>query len=138
MSAETGEPSPLFVQFLYHFNSDRDYFECHEVLEELWLEEGRDPLLQGLLQVAVALYHCRNDNRSGACKLFRQALRKLDPYPAVCRGIDLSRLRRESQVYLKRLEEAGEGPFSFYDLDIAVIDPALRGRLEALEKQSPG
>ena len=29
-----------FVHFIVLFNVDQDYFECHEVMEELWLEEG--------------------------------------------------------------------------------------------------
>ena len=33
---------PLYVAYLVYFNRDRDYFECHEVLEELWLERERD------------------------------------------------------------------------------------------------
>lgn len=27
---------PEYIEFLYHFHCDRDYFECHEILEELW------------------------------------------------------------------------------------------------------
>ncbi|MDR6225949.1 putative metal-dependent hydrolase [Desmospora profundinema] len=137
MSTGDGEKSPLFIRFLYHFNVDRDYYECHEVLEELWLEEGRDPLYQGLLQVAVALFHCRNGNLNGARKLFRQALDKLRNYPGESLGIDLARLRRKSEAYLADLERAGEAPFLFYDLDIEVVDPDLRKRLAELENQTP-
>jgi len=84
---------PRFVAFVDHFNGDQDYFECHEVMEELWLDNGRDPVLQGLLQAAVGLYHWRNDNRSGAVKLFMGALRKLAGAPAVLHGLDLAALR---------------------------------------------
>ncbi|MDT2309670.1 DUF309 domain-containing protein [Paenibacillus larvae] len=41
--------NPLLIAFVYHFNETEDYFECHEVLEELWMEEGRDIFYQGLL-----------------------------------------------------------------------------------------
>ncbi|WP_313639078.1 DUF309 domain-containing protein, partial [Paenibacillus sp.] len=34
---------PLYLEYLVYFNRDRDYFECHEVLEELWLAQKRDP-----------------------------------------------------------------------------------------------
>ncbi|OUN00549.1 MAG: hypothetical protein BAA02_09995 [Paenibacillaceae bacterium ZCTH02-B3] len=84
---------PRFVAFVDHFNGDRDYFECHEVMEELWLDNGRDPVLQGLLQAAVGLYHWRNDNRAGAVKLFAGSLRKLAGAPAVLHGLDLALLR---------------------------------------------
>ncbi|GJM74097.1 hypothetical protein HMSSN036_63130 [Paenibacillus macerans] len=59
---------PLYVAYLVYFNRDRDYFECHEVLEELWLERDHDPLYKGLLQVAVGLFHARSGNVSGGRK----------------------------------------------------------------------
>lgn len=118
---------PLYVQYLAYFNRERDYFECHEVMEELWLEEGRSPLYQGLLQVAVGLYHARNDNISGAVKLLNQALDKLPHYPDHKLGIDLDEVVRQCRVYVEQLERSsGSGePFSYYDLDIAITDPAL-------------
>ncbi|MFC5653418.1 DUF309 domain-containing protein [Paenibacillus solisilvae] len=84
-----------FVHFVVLFNVDRDYFECHEVMEELWLEEGRNPLYQGLLQAAVGLHHWRNDNYSGAVKLFDQAENKLVQYPDNMMGLDLAQLRAD-------------------------------------------
>lgn len=115
----------LYVKFIYYFNVERDYFECHEVMEELWLEEGRAPLYQGLLQVAVGLYHHRNGNVSGAIKLFTAALEKLAGRQAEVMGIDLALLVADSQRYLQQLERMAELPFTFYDLNIRVIDPNL-------------
>ncbi|PTM57596.1 DUF309 domain-containing protein [Desmospora activa] len=124
--------SPLFTQFLYHFNVDRDYYECHEVLEELWMEEGRDPLYQGLLQVAVALFHCRNGNDNGARKLFRKALAKLRQQPGDSLGINLARLRQDCTRYLERLEQVEQKPFPFYNLTIDILDPQLQKRVGEL------
>lgn len=124
--------SPLFIRFLYHFNVDRDYFECHEVLEELWMEEGRELLYQGLLQVAVALYHHRNGNVNGARKLFQRALDKLSPYPDDALGIDLARLRRDAEYYLRRLKS--EVPSSFLDLNIRILDPCLQKRVREMDR----
>ncbi|OYD07477.1 DUF309 domain-containing protein [Paludifilum halophilum] len=127
--------SPLFVQFLYYFNVERDYFECHEVLEELWLEEGRSLLYQGLLQVAVALYHFRNDNVNGARKLFQGALDKLANYPGDSLGIDLGRIREESRHYLKKLNAYETSPFPFYDLNIVILDSALQEKVEKYREE---
>src|SRR5206468_13126286 len=82
----------LYVQFIYYLNVARDYFECHEVMEELWLEEGRDPLYKGLLQVAVGLYHYQNGNPNGSVKLLTGALQKLNGFADVELGLDLKRL----------------------------------------------
>lgn len=127
---------PLFIRYLHHFNVERDYFECHEVMEELWIEEGRDPLWQGLLQVAVGLYHARNDNVSGAIKLFTQALDKINRYPERQLGIDLAALIADSGIYLAKLGEhafnAGQSPFPFEDLTIRITDPQLAQTVERI------
>lgn len=69
-------------------------------MEEYWLEQARDPILQGMLQVAVALYHAENGNRSGAEKLFIGALDKLQHAPDVFEGINLIDLRERTQERL--------------------------------------
>lgn len=127
---------PLYIQFLYEFNESRDYFECHEVMEELWLEEGRSPLFQGLLQVAVGLYHARNGNHSGAIKLLNQAVQKLEKYPQHRLGIDLDKLLRECRSYIEQLHvrDQSELPFAYYDLDIVITDPQLAEQVDSLKK----
>lgn len=125
----------LYVQFIYYFNEERDYFECHEVMEELWLEEGRSPLYQGLLQVAVGLYHHKNGNPGGAVKLLGAAIDKLAPYPDEAEGIRLGRLKEDSRIYLAKLHRLKTNPFPPYDLDIEVTDPELNRLVEELRWQ---
>jgi uncharacterized protein len=127
----------LYVEFLYYFNEARDYFECHEVMEELWLEEGRNPLYQGLLQVAVGLYHHANGNVSGGIKLFSAALEKLAPYPADALGIDLAKLINDSRIYLDKLLSIEQEPFKPYDLDIAIQDERLVQIVEEMKLNPP-
>ncbi|MDF2815018.1 MAG: hypothetical protein K0Q81_1218 [Paenibacillus sp.] len=127
----------LYIEFLYYFNIERDYFECHEVMEELWMEEGRNPLHQGLLQVAVGLYHHRNGNIGGAIKLFDQAIEKLENYPRISMGIDLGKLVEDSRQYLAKLENIEEKPFDFYDLNIAIIHSDLVGMVEEMRDFPP-
>ncbi|MBD0381088.1 DUF309 domain-containing protein [Paenibacillus sedimenti] len=127
----------LYVAYLYYFNEVRDYFECHEVMEELWLEEGRSPLYQGLLQVAVGLYHHANGNVSGSIKLFSAGLDKLGPYPAHTLGIDLAKLVQDSSLYLERLRRFNDEPFAPYDLDIQILDDELQGLLDELKRNPP-
>lgn len=116
---------PLYVAFLAYFNRERDYFECHEVMEQLWLESGRDALYQGLLQVAVGLYHHRNGNMEGGIKLLEAAVRKLEGNPPIVLGIDLEQLLAAAKHRLAQLERYTAQPVPFRDLDIRVIDPAL-------------
>ncbi|MGG6314555.1 DUF309 domain-containing protein [Paenibacillus macerans] len=125
---------PLYVAYLVYFNRDRDYFECHEVLEELWLERDRDPFYKGLLQVAVGLFHARRGNLSGGRKMLLSGLERLAAYPEHTLGIDLGQLRRETADYAEALGDASERPFKYYDLTIRVVDSELQ---RALEQASP-
>src|SRR5205807_6702956 len=45
--------------------NNREFFECHEVLEEEWTPEtgARRLFLQSLIHVAVGLYHAERGNR---------------------------------------------------------------------------
>jgi predicted metal-dependent hydrolase len=122
----------LYVEFLYYFNIERDYFECHEVMEELWLEEGRKPLFQGLLQIAVGLYHHRNGNVGGAIKLFAQGIDKLQSFPKFTLGIDLAAIVEESRDYVQKLLKIEQTPFEFYDLNIIIVDPELGDQVQAM------
>jgi uncharacterized protein len=75
----------------------REFFACHDLLEELWsetLSEDRE-FLQGLIHAAVALFHFEESNLTGARKMHDSALRYLAPYGETCFGIDLDRFRAE-------------------------------------------
>lgn len=116
----------LYIEYLYYFNEQRDYYECHEVMEELWLQEGKNKLLQALLQVAVGLYHFRNENLQGAIKLMEQALDKCSEKWHGSLGIDEQKLFAEVREYLDRLNQYEQHPFEFHDLTIQIQDPELK------------
>ena len=83
---------PLYLQGIEHFNVC-DFFEAHEVWEELWTDyhgESRK-FYQGLIQVAVALHHYGNGNIRGAKKLFLSSTAYLTPYRPRHMGLDLDK-----------------------------------------------
>lgn len=137
MNIESALPyDRLYIQFIKLFNEERDYYQCHDVMEELWLEEGRKPLLQGLLQVAVGLHHFQNDNRPGAIKLLTAALQKLDAYPDIILGIDLQQLRNDSEETLDKLHNCDGSLPPFRDLTIRIVDKELGALIESCELPS--
>lgn len=74
-----GYPRP-YILYLVHFHGDRDFFECHEILEEYWKEanpKDRNSLWVGFIQIAVALYHERRENRQGAIRTITKAVNNL-------------------------------------------------------------
>jgi predicted metal-dependent hydrolase len=126
---------PLYVQFFYHFNIDRDYFECHEVLEELWLDRGREKFYQGLLQVAVGLHHARNENINGARKILIGALEKLDLYPEkFLMGINLEKVKSQTKAFLQKVLTGDVKPFTPFEIDI--IDPLLQQCVEEIRAKA--
>jgi predicted metal-dependent hydrolase len=127
--------SYLYLLFMYYFNVKRDYYECHDVMEELWMEERRDKFYQGLLQVAVGLYHFRWNNLKGSILLFEGAVEKLEPYPEFMGGIHLKKIRDEAEEYLEKLLNYEQHPFDFYDLTIDIVDKELQEMVESIQSE---
>ncbi|RAV18790.1 DUF309 domain-containing protein [Paenibacillus contaminans] len=84
-----------YVSYLVEFHAKRDFFECHELLEEYWKEVPDSPysdLWVGLIQLAVALYHERRGNIAGAAKMMKSAIGKLSDERIYELGIDAAKL----------------------------------------------
>ncbi|MBI4342242.1 MAG: DUF309 domain-containing protein [Candidatus Omnitrophica bacterium] len=81
---------PRLAEGLALFNHRR-FFECHEVLERLWLDTaGRErDFYKGLIQAAVAFYHWSRRNPAGAMSLYRSSSRYLKKYRPACLGVDV-------------------------------------------------
>ncbi len=86
-----------------------DYFECHEVLELAWTPERgpRRNFLQGLIHVAVGLYHHERCNPVGAHRQLHKALRKLGGYLPVYEGVDTGKLHADAAAVLASIESGG-------------------------------
>lgn len=68
-----------YIDYLIQFHYYRDYFECHEILEEYWKEDDSTTrnMWVPLIQYAVGLYHYRTSNFKGAEKMLTSSLKKL-------------------------------------------------------------
>ncbi len=103
-----GPLHPDAVLGLRLFNAGK-YFEAHEALETAWRAETgpiRD-LYRGILQVGVAYYHIRRGNWVGARKIFLRCWQWLEPFPEVCRGIQVGKLRRDARQVEEMLVRTG-------------------------------
>ena len=116
---------PALRQGVEEFNGAY-FFEAHETLEDLWRETSGPLRLfyQGLIQLAVALYHLSNGNRRGALNLLGKGLDKLAAYQPTCQNIDVDALCREARLWLERVRQAGDGEL--------IIDPAQFPRIRWL------
>src|ERR1022692_5076243 len=82
---------PLYLRGIELYRAG-EFFECHEVLEELWTPM-RGPhrlFLQALIHFAVAFYHQQRRNPLGAERQLRKALRKIERYLPLYEGVDRS------------------------------------------------
>jgi predicted metal-dependent hydrolase len=84
----------------------REFFQCHEVLEEAWAPERgpRRLFLQALIHLAAGLYHSQRCNPMGAGRQIRKGLKKLAAYLPSCEDIDTTRLQQDSREALEQIE----------------------------------
>ena len=96
---------------LAHFNA-HEFFQCHEVLEDVWLEESgpRKLFLQSIIHFAVAFYHEGRDNPLGALRQLRKGIAKLAPYLPSYEEVDTSRMFDEGLRWLAAIEQGQRLP----------------------------
>ena len=96
---------PRYLRGIDHFNC-REYFEAHEVWEDLWIEvnDERKGFFHGLIQAAVALHHARRGNANGARSLYRRMAANLEGYRPDYLGLDVD-------GFLDRMEACCAGIF---------------------------
>ena len=109
-------PPDLVLRGIEEFNRG-EFFECHEYLEEAWMQEsGRIRYLyQGILQVGVGFYHLQNGNWRGATGLLRNGTTRLKEFEPETLGVDVAKLVRESERCLQELETLGRGRIGEFD-----------------------
>ena len=74
-----------------------EYFAAHEELELAWRSAAADDrdFFQGLVHVTVAWYQAGRGNRAGCERQLAKAARRLRPYPASHRGVDVAAVRTQ-------------------------------------------
>ena len=101
-------PDPRFLEGLELFNKG-EYYECHEVIEELWLETPPNDLhrdlYKGVIQAAAAIYQYQRGIWSGAIGLCRTSVEYLEKYGAEALGLDVQGLAGEMRLYFAGLLE---------------------------------
>jgi predicted metal-dependent hydrolase len=114
---------PRLAEAIRLFN-EAQWYACHDHFEELWYETSGPlrPVLQGILQIAVAQLHHANGNIRGATVLMGEGLGRLRPAGSQALGLDLTALRASARLWLETLQ-AGETPAAA-GLAAPVLHPA--------------
>jgi uncharacterized protein len=103
------QSDPRLLRGIEEFNQ-KLFFECHETLEEIWLEDHGDDrkFYQGIIQIAAGYFKWQQAVPAGAIKLWRSGLEKLEPYgPSHC-GVHLEPFVNAVRSHLVKLEAAGQ------------------------------
>ena len=95
---------PRYLAGVLFFNR-HDFFEAHEVWENLWGDcNDRDRrFYQALIQAAVALHHFGNGNIRGARKLYHSSRSYLEPYRPHHLGLDLEKFFRDLETCFRQV-----------------------------------
>jgi predicted metal-dependent hydrolase len=100
---------PRYLAGIEEFNRC-EFFEAHEVWEDLWADTSGEPrkFYQGLIQVAVCLHHFGNGNIRGARKLYHSSRGYLENYCPIYQGLDVSTLLAQLEVCCREVIESQE------------------------------
>jgi hypothetical protein len=118
----SGRLHPNAIKGLQLFNQGR-FFEAHEELETAWRGETgaiRD-LYRGMLQIAVIYLHIQRGNYSGAIKVHDRCRKWIQPWPVICKGIRVEKMRRDLEAVIKEIQRLGTD--RIFEFDPSLFSP---------------
>ena len=89
-----GAHDPHYLGYFECFNREQ-FYEAHDVLEELWLECRKQPddlFFKGLIQLAGAFVHLQKSRLKPANVLFGLAEANLKPYAPLHRDLSVTEI----------------------------------------------
>ena len=110
-----------YAAYFHHFNRG-DYYEAHDVLESLWLEQGRQAkgaaFYQGLIQLAGGFVHLRKHYENPAHRVHGQRLnpatrllalaeKNICAYGEKWEGLELDSVLDLAKATREEIEQAG-------------------------------
>jgi hypothetical protein len=117
-----------YAAYFHHFNRG-DYYEAHDVLESLWLEQGREAtsgaFYKGLIQLAGGFVHMRKHREdpthrvhgqrlAPAARLLKLAEKNIGPYGEEWEGLEIGPILDLAKKTIQKLEadEFSNNPWS--------------------------
>jgi predicted metal-dependent hydrolase len=98
---------PEYLRGIELFNAG-EYYECHEVLEDIWVIScGQEKLFyQGIIMAAVALYDYEVGRFGAARTMHRKAKERLEPLPDQFMSLDIKRFINQLDEFFAFTVEA--------------------------------
>ncbi len=108
---------PKLKQAVRLFNR-REYFDSHQVLEEVWheVDAADKPFYEALIRLATGLHMRFNRGGSqGAINLLTQALMRLEDFRPASHGIDVARLYQDIDAHVADLKADKKPKVGFFE-----------------------
>lgn len=108
-----GPRGPYLAYF--HFFNRQQFYEAHDILEWLWLQERQGPdnnFYKALIQLAGAFVHLQKGRVKPAAALFKLSRSYLEHYPGMHHELDVRRVIELIDDWLRRLDS----PTKSFDL----------------------
>jgi len=102
---------PEYLRGIELFNAD-EYYECHEVLEDIWVIScGQEKLFyQGVIMAAVAFYDYDVGRFGAARTMYRKAKERLEQLPGRFMSMDVKTfIRQLDEFFTFTIDEARTG-----------------------------
>jgi uncharacterized protein len=118
----TGVVHPAAIKGMQLFKAG-EYWLAHEELEEAWKEETGSvrELYRAVLQAAVVYLHITRGNYNGAVKVYGKVQKWIQPWPEVCRGIEIGQLRQNLDTVIEEVKRLG--PDRLAEFDHSLLKP---------------
>ena len=123
---QTADFPPEYIDYLAEYYGSRDYFECHEIMEEYWKEHPQSPYAicwLVLIRIPVALYHARRGNWPGAIKLMSKAAEEADAELFDKLGMDGQKLVNQISRTAEAWKSSSGGVYA--DIELPITDIRL-------------
>ena len=125
-------PPAGLLRGIEQFNA-REYFECHETLEQVWNDEPGPirVLYKGILQVGVGCYHLLRGNYRGAVIKLRTGSDYLEAFAPGCMSVNVALLIADARRLMTVLLELG--PERLDTVDLRLLPVIQLGHTQANE-----
>ena len=113
-------PPQLLLDGITRFNLG-DYYEQHEILEDLWAHEHRNirRFYQGILQIGVAMFHIQNGNKHGAVYMLERGSNYLLPFTPHCQTVNVTDLLEQATRVLESIKDIAPEKLADFDWSLA-------------------
>ena len=116
LAEDPPEAPEALLSAVQQFNGG-DFWDCHETLEEVWLQTPYPLRLfyHSIIKVAVGLYHVGRHNGHGARVKLSDGVRVLRLFPPEFMGVGAGRLYDDARRWLALVDSSGRVDWSELD-----------------------